>query len=64
MGQLQEVERFMQEGDVEKLSILLEELTKSTDFDMLYEAANLLAAYGYMSEADRHLQDFAFSFTR
>ena len=28
-------------------------LIKSTDFDLLYEAAALLAAYGFMAEADR-----------
>lgn len=60
MGQLQEVERYIQEGDVEALSILLDGLTKSTDFDMLYESASLLAAYGFMSEANRLYETLQF----
>ena len=32
---------------------LIDQLNESTDFDMLYEAAGLLAAYGFMGEADR-----------
>ena len=60
MGQLQEVERYIQEGDVEALNLLLDELTKSTDLDMLYEAASLLAAYGFMGEADRLYETLLF----
>ncbi|MEK5039250.1 tetratricopeptide repeat protein [Sporosarcina sp. FSL K6-3457] len=53
MGQLQQVERHIQEGDVEALGRLIDQLNESTDFDMLYEVAGLLAEYGFMSEADR-----------
>ena len=52
MEQLQMIERLIQEGDVEALDTLIAKLTKSTDLDMLYEAANLLASYGFMGEAD------------
>ena len=60
MEQLQEIEQLIQEGDVEALSRLLDQLTKSTDFDLLYEAAGLLAAYGFMEEADRIYQTLLF----
>ncbi len=53
MGQLQQVERYIQEGDVDALGRLIDQLNESTDFDMLYEAAGLLADYGFMGEADR-----------
>ncbi len=53
MGQLQDIERFMQEGDVEAISHLLDQALQSTDLDHLYEMASLLAAYGFMGEADR-----------
>lgn len=53
MEQLQDVERFIQEGDVDALSNLLDQLLQSTDFDQLYEIASLLFAYGFMEEADR-----------
>ncbi|CAM3056988.1 tetratricopeptide repeat protein [Filibacter tadaridae] len=53
MGQLQELEKSMMEGDVETLTHIVDQLNDSIDFDMLYEAANLLASYGFMSEADR-----------
>ncbi|MFJ7933456.1 tetratricopeptide repeat protein [Sporosarcina sp. NPDC096371] len=53
MGQLQQVERYIQEGDVDALGRLIEQLNESTDFDMLYEAAGLLVDYGFMGEADR-----------
>lgn len=53
MGQLQEVEQHIKEGDVEALSLLLDRLSLSTDYNMLYESAYLLASYGFMAEADR-----------
>src|SRR5688572_23317025 len=53
MGQLQEVEQHIQEGDVEALNFLIDKLSRSTDFDMLYESASLMASYGFMAEADR-----------
>ena len=52
MEQLQLIERLIQEGDIEALDTLLDKLTKSTDLDMLYEAASLFASYGFMREAD------------
>ena len=60
MEQLEKVERFIQEGDVEALSELLDRLTQSTDFDMLYEAAGRLSAYGFMGEADRIYETLLF----
>src|SRR3954451_13049668 len=52
MVQLQEIERNILEGDVEALQRIVGQLDESTDFDMLYEAAGLLAGYGFMQEAD------------
>jgi len=53
MGQLEEIERTILEGDVEVLTGVIDQLTGSTDFDLLYEAADLFAGYGFMGEADR-----------
>ncbi|MBE1554121.1 tetratricopeptide repeat protein [Sporosarcina limicola] len=53
MGQLQEVEKSILEGDVEAIGRIIDRLDNSSDFDMLYEAAGLLASYGFMREADR-----------
>lgn len=52
MVQLQEIERNILEGDVEALQRIVGQLDESTDFDLLYEAAGLLAGYGFMQEAD------------
>lgn len=60
MGQLQQIESHIHNGDVEALEVLLDDFTKSTDFDLLYEAASLLAAYGFMGEADRLYQILLF----
>ena len=53
MGQLQEIEKNIIEGDLEAISKVIDQLENSTDFDMLYQAADLLAGYGFMKEADR-----------
>lgn len=53
MEQLQIIEQMIQAGDVEALNQKVDQLTKSTDFDLLYEAASLLAAFGFMEEADQ-----------
>ena len=53
MGQLEEIERYILEGEVEVLSRTVDQLNGSTDFDLLYEAAGLFASYGFMAEADR-----------
>jgi len=53
MGQLEEIERYILEGEVEVLSRTVDQLNGSTDFDLLYEAAGLFASYGFMEEADR-----------
>ncbi|WP_210469183.1 lipopolysaccharide assembly protein LapB [Sporosarcina sp. 6E9] len=52
MEQLQLIEQLIQEGDVEALETLLDKLARSTDLDMLYEAASIFASYGFMEEAD------------
>lgn len=56
MEQLQRVEQHIQAGDLDALRHLIDELIQSTDFDMLYEAADILFAYGFMEEADRIYQ--------
>ncbi|MHA6259647.1 tetratricopeptide repeat protein [Sporosarcina sp. CAU 1771] len=53
MDQLQDVERYIHDGDVDALAILIDRLVQSTDFDLLYESAALLTTYGFMAEADR-----------
>ena len=60
MGQLQEVEQLIQKGDLEEINLFLDKFTQSTDFDLLYEAADVFAAYGYMEEADRIFQTLLF----
>ncbi|QUW22118.1 tetratricopeptide repeat protein [Sporosarcina sp. Marseille-Q4063] len=52
MEQLQLIERLIQEGDVDALETIIDKLAKSTDLDMLYEAATIFASYGFMEEAD------------
>ena len=52
MEQLQQIERLIQEGDVDALDTLINKLAKSTDLDMLYEAATIFASNGFMEEAD------------
>ncbi len=53
MGQLEEIEQSILEGNVEVLSSTVDQLNGLTDFDLLYEAAGLFASYGFMGEADR-----------
>lgn len=60
MGQLEEIERTILEGDVEVLTGVIDQLTGSTDFDLLYEAADLFASYGFMGEADRLFETLRF----
>ncbi len=62
MGQLQEVEQHIVEGDVGALDLLLDGLMRSTDFDMQYEAASMLGAYGFMEQADRLYETLLFHF--
>ena len=62
MVQLQEIERNILEGDVEALQRIVGQLDESTDFDLLYEAAGLLAGYGFMQEADHIYETIAYSF--
>lgn len=52
MEQLDQIERIIQEGDVETLAVLLDQLKKTTDLDQLYDTASLLGAYGFLKEAD------------
>lgn len=53
MVQLQEIERHILEGDVEALQRIMDQLDETVDLDLLYEAAGLLAEYGFIQEADR-----------
>lgn len=52
MEQLQQIERYMLDGEGEALEQLLNQLKTSTDLDLLYETANLLVAYGFMDKAN------------
>ncbi|MDS9470829.1 lipopolysaccharide assembly protein LapB [Sporosarcina pasteurii] len=52
MEQLQEIERIIQEGDMEALEAYLNQLKATTDLDLIYEVASILAAYGFMKEAN------------
>lgn len=62
MVQLQEVEQHIIEGDMEALEFLLDRLTQSTDFEMQYEAASMLGAYGFIEQADRLYETLLFHF--
>ncbi len=50
MGQLEQVEQIIQEGDLDALSTFLNHLKNTTDFDKMYDTANILAAYGFLKE--------------
>lgn len=52
MNTLQELEQFLLDGDLKSLNDRIEKLQASTDFDQLYEAANLFIEYGFLSQAD------------
>lgn len=60
MVQLQEIERYIVEGDVEALQRIVEQLNDSIDLDLLYEAAGLFAEYGFIQEADRLYETMRF----
>lgn len=49
---MEQVEKIIQEGDLDALSVHLEQLTQSTDFDQIYETAQILAAYGFLQETN------------
>ncbi|MFS0576748.1 tetratricopeptide repeat protein [Sporosarcina sp. 179-K 3D1 HS] len=53
MGQLQEIETIILDGDLDALHQAIGKLEASTDFDALYDAAGLLSEYGFIQEADR-----------
>lgn len=53
MGQLQEVETYLLDGDLDALQRAIDKLEASTDFDALYDVAGLLSEYGFIQEADR-----------
>lgn len=52
MEQLQEIEQLIQEGDMERLTAYLKQLQATTDFDLIYEVASILSAYGFLKEAN------------
>ncbi len=52
MEQLDHIERIIQEGDLEALSTLLNKLKTTTNFDEIYDTANLLSTYGFLKEAN------------
>ncbi len=53
MEQLQGIEKSIMDGDLTAIQQIIDRIEHSSDFDMLYETANLLANYGFMKEADR-----------
>lgn len=52
MNTLQELEQFLLDGDLKSLNDRIEKLQASTEFDQLYDAANLFIEYGFLSQAD------------
>lgn len=52
MEQIQHIERMIQEGDMEALKIQLNQLKTSTDLEAMYDVASILAAYGFLNEAN------------
>lgn len=53
MEPLQELERFLLEGDMDALNELLERILTMQDYDKMYDAANILVEYGFLPQADR-----------
>lgn len=53
MEQLQELEHVMLDGDLNAIASIVETLQASTDLEIIYEAAELLAHYGFLTEANR-----------
>lgn len=49
---MEQLERVIQEGDLDKLQVLLEELKTTTDLDKMYETAGILALYGFLKETN------------
>lgn len=49
---MEQVERLIQEGDLDALSTFLRQLKSTTDFDQMYDIAGILAAYGFLQETD------------
>lgn len=52
MNSLQELEQFLLDGDLKSLNDRIEKLQATTEFDQLYDAANLFIEYGFLSQAD------------
>lgn len=52
MKQIEQIEHIIQDGDLDALASLYETLKTSTDFEMMYDSALLLASYGFLREAD------------
>ena len=55
MGQLQEIERNILEGDVEALQRIVDQLDDRPISICSMKQRDLLASYGFMGEADRTL---------
>lgn len=49
---MEQLERVIQEGDLDALQVLLQELKTTTDLDKIYETAGVLALYGFLKETN------------
>ncbi|MBD7986198.1 tetratricopeptide repeat protein [Sporosarcina sp. Sa2YVA2] len=52
MKQLLDFQQAIQDGDLELINELIDQVEKDTSYDLLYEAAALLVDFGYIGQAD------------
>lgn len=49
---MEQLERVIQDGDLDALQVYLHELKATTDLDKMYETAGILALYGFLKETN------------
>lgn len=52
MMQLHDFEKAVQDGDIQHINELIDQVESDGNYDLLYEAASLLVDFGYMGQAD------------
>ena len=52
MMQLHDFEKAVQDGDIQQINELIDQVENDGDYDLLYEAAALLVDFGYIGQAD------------
>lgn len=52
MMQLHDFEKAVQDGDIQQINELIDQVESDGNYDLLYEAAGLLVNFGYIGQAD------------